>query len=219
MPTEISNSSRGKYAEAFRHGLVMSLAQKKEDKLELLFPTTTCKDFLNDVLWAEKTGLEARVYGFHWTKIGILNKPLYIVLNDGDNMTKDSAKNLEKNLKFFAEKFGQKQGKVHYFDKHLYTKVDKGWHEHPYLFALYTLFMSSYDKKFATMEEYYEEMRKDKVRAEYFNEKENQYSFHKTINFILSGKKFKFMKYTDCGVTSTIHNNSGLVDIKNQNKI
>ena len=213
MLEKIKNSKRGQYSEAFDKGFTMSLAQSDGKKMSILFPFTTCKDFLNDVIWSEKTGAEAHIYGFDWVKKGILNKSLYLVLKDGTKLTKVQAKNLEKNLKFFAKTFGQKQGRVGFYKNHIFTKVDKGWFKHPYLFAMYTLFMSSYDKNFETLEEYYEAMRGDKVRSYYFT----NMGFDRVLTHIAEGKPFNFKTYSDCGHTSTIHNCSGLDDIREQN--
>lgn len=78
----VNRFTRTKLGEGKQYGLGFAFCKKRGGTFTTLHATTTCKDYLNEVVVTENTGLPSAAYGFSWKeKTGIFEKPIYLAFN------------------------------------------------------------------------------------------------------------------------------------------
>lgn len=77
----IDNQNRSVLAEGRNYGFSMAFCKVLSDnQLETISPITACKDFLNDILYTEKTQKKIGVYGLHTSYSGIFKDENYFYM-------------------------------------------------------------------------------------------------------------------------------------------
>ncbi|MFW5889302.1 MAG: hypothetical protein ACOCUD_02870 [Bacillota bacterium] len=200
-------------------------------KFETTSPISACKDYLNDALYAEKTGkILPSIYSFkyqqvsniigkYYTHLGIeicksLHGPSHYDQNSFEQEKENFKKNY-KNLENFMNQLEEKLGisyktKIIKADDDLYVvKMPNFWTKRIYLLSLYTLLLRAF-------QEYTPE-----ITAEEALEKGKIYSGD---SFMINGVKDKIKKilagelpeqpFKKTASVDEIHNKSGIVSFK-----
>jgi hypothetical protein len=207
MQVAIQEIERGKYAESFSSGIEFSMGVIKQGQVRPLFGFTTCKDFLTDVIWSEKTKKPFGLYKFNWKPQNILRKNIYILVRNKDtNITEVQSKTLQNILNFWENQLGFKRSSVGIQEQLLVVKMSKDWFEKPYMMALFTTLLSCYPvrREFVDFEDFMVVAKNDAIRSRYF------YDFEKVIRKIWSGENLVFQDYDDNLTPHQIHYNLGL---------
>ena len=160
----IDKYDRKVLAEGRDYGMGFAFAKKEGNKYTAVQAITCCKDYLNDVLYAEKTGnILPEIYGFTYDKINNLNGNKYYLIikilpkNKGgygysqEVMDKDIAtlksnyKNIQRVVNLFEAKLGIPKTKItRGKDGYFVVSFNKFWTKTLYLFGLYTLIIRVY---------------------------------------------------------------------------
>jgi hypothetical protein len=81
MSRIIDDFPRAGLAEGRNSGLGFAIVVKDDDKFRAVMPFSACKDYLNDVIYAENIGkLLPSIYGFEYTKINNIFNDNYFYL-------------------------------------------------------------------------------------------------------------------------------------------
>ena len=223
----IDNYQRKGLAEGRSFGMGFSLALKNKDSYEAVQALTCCKDYLNDVVYAEKAGnILPIIYGFKYDNIRRLfkNKYFYLIIKilprlgkdklddelvkDKDNLNKNY-KNIEKIINVFEDKLGIKHTKITKLDNDYFVvKAPVFWVDTLYLFGLYTLLLRAY--QYHNKENYDIEYLLNNPAYKYDNMMIT--SSKDKIKRILNGER-PVQDYNKFNVDSAynIHNQSGIV--------
>jgi len=76
----VDNQDRNKLCEGRNFGLGFAFCKKTHEGVETVMPITTCKDFLNDVVFSEITEKPHSIYGLKTEKLGIFGSKAYVAL-------------------------------------------------------------------------------------------------------------------------------------------
>ena len=155
----IDKKNRSILGEGRSHqmGFAFLKKHKTQDTYTTVQPISTCKDYLNDVVWSEHTGKEITAYGLKYKKKNIFDKTnAYIVLsilpykggNEYPNYHQD-IKNLAKNYKllnkfinYFDEKLGMFPSEITEVEPNKYiVKFDYKWCKSTYGISLFSLLL------------------------------------------------------------------------------
>lgn len=210
MQIAVQEIKRGSYAEAFSSGIEFSIGIIKNKEINPLFGFTTCKDFLTDVIWSEKTKQPFSLYRFNWEPKNILRKNIYILIrNKNTKITDDNGKMLEKVLNFWEDHLEFKKSKVSVCDEIIIVKMSKDWFEKPYMMALFTTLCSCYPirRDFTDFEDFLKVAKDDAIRSRYF------YDFESVIKKIWNKVEIKFVDYTTNLTPHNVHYKLGLSDV------
>jgi hypothetical protein len=136
---------------------VKPTVEKRTKVFTTVQPITACKDYLNDVVWAEHTNKQIKAYGLGYKKQGIFDKEKgYIVISilpyqgggEYPNMQKDiknlkeNYKTLQKFINFFDENIGLNPTKiVEIKDNKYLVELDYKWCQTTYAISLMTLLL------------------------------------------------------------------------------
>jgi hypothetical protein len=77
----IDKENRSKLSEGRTYGMGFAFCKRTPEGLETVQPISTCKDYLNDVVYAEKTGKPVSQYGLYYEKKDILHKRGYLAIS------------------------------------------------------------------------------------------------------------------------------------------
>ena len=159
------NHNRNKLEEGREYGMGFGFLKKISNiEYKTVSPISPCKDYLNDVLYAEKTGeILPKIYGFKYDKIQNIVERNYAYLgikicdyrhggwNKLDIHTKEFAKNY-KNVENFLGQLEDKLG-IKYKskiikadDNYFVVKMPKFWTNTIYLLSMYTLLLRAHQK-------------------------------------------------------------------------
>lgn len=200
---KISLLDRGEYVEAFSSGIQWSWAVGKI-KLQQLFPFSTCKDFLTDVIWSEKTNQNFSKYDFNWTPKNLINEQFHLIIKNDNDLT-PYVKNLQNILNMWTKQLGFKPCRVRSYEKCLFVKISSEWLDKPYMIALLTTICTSYPlNNFKDFNDYMKQSAKYAIRKTYFDTYKSQ------IQKIWSGTVEDYVKYEDCCNVHSVHYNLGL---------
>lgn len=77
-----NDKTRDKLSEGRTSGMAFAFAKKKSDKkFETIMPVSPCKDYLNEVIYTENTGVPTSAYGFSYPKKQeIFNENVFLVI-------------------------------------------------------------------------------------------------------------------------------------------
>lgn len=129
-------------SEIYSKGLTYSMLDK--DFVAMHRPIR-CKDFFQDLIWAETKKQTGSIYGFSWAPTGeILNqKKLMIGVKDEGKDIGEYAKNCQKLLNQFETilKYPKSTCKADETGKAVVTTFSTKWTEVPYIFSLFTLML------------------------------------------------------------------------------
>lgn len=201
----INYRSRGQFSEAFRTGIEFAIAVE-EAEITQLFEWTTCKDFINDFVYAEMFNTTKTIYSFTWTHMGVLDKPLWLMVRN----TTINVENLEKVLEFWESKLGIEKTEIFTQDDVLFIKFLPQWYEKPYLISLVTLLATCSDiekTSFESIEDFLTAASKCKERGNYFNE------YRSKLIAIYNNTIINHIQWNEHTDVSTIHNSSGFTGI------
>lgn len=146
---------RKKLSEGRNYGLGFAFLKKLKNNYECIMPITACKDYLNDVIFTEKTGISISAYGLTSEKNNIFEKDKgYLVLStlhykNGSKYSdfdeeKELLNNNYKNLQVFLNKFEELLGwekSILSFveDNMILVELSINWCKTTYGISLYTL--------------------------------------------------------------------------------
>ena len=152
----IDKQNRGKLNEGRNYQMGFAFCKKVSNKvLETIQPISPCKDYLNDVVYSERTGKNVSAYGLNTSKLGLFDKKrkayLAIKIMDyhhgGFNKLQQHTENLKNNyanlnkfLNYFEEKLGMAKTQVAPADNDCFVLIlPIGWTKYNYAISLYSL--------------------------------------------------------------------------------
>ena len=156
----IEKGDRSSLCEGVTSGMGFAFAKKTEtDTYETVSPISTCKDFLNEVVYTEATGFSSRAYGMNWDKkVDLFKDRVYLVIKmlarkggsgysyANSTLEKDTAllcnnyKNMQAFMRCFDEILGLKPTKIAQSENGMFlVTLDKEWVSTTYSISLYTL--------------------------------------------------------------------------------
>ena len=78
----IDKQNRGKLNEGRNYQMGFAFCKKVSNKvLETIQPISPCKDYLNDVVYSERTGKNVSAYGLNTSKLGLFDKKKKSILS------------------------------------------------------------------------------------------------------------------------------------------
>jgi hypothetical protein len=155
----IDKQDRSKLSEGRNYQMGFGFATKKGFTIELAYPISPCRDYLNDEVWSEVTGKSYSAYGLNSSKKNLFkNNEAYLVFSickQGRNLTEysnykrdynmlaENYKNLQIFLNWFEDKLNVKQKtKITKLEDNKYLAVfDLFWSLETYKISLFTLLM------------------------------------------------------------------------------
>ncbi len=155
--TFVDKQDRSVLREGRSQGIGFAFCQRTENVFETIHPVSSCKDYLNDVVFTENTGEPFTAYGLTTIKKGIFTDKAYLAmgvlkLKSGREFLEygtyqDDIKKLEKNFKqieafvnFFSEKFKATPSEiVRVADNRFVSIIDLFWIKASYRISLYAL--------------------------------------------------------------------------------
>jgi len=157
----INNFSRGSLNEGRSFGFGFGFAKKQNNETFIsVMPISPCKDYLNDTLYAEKTGdILNFIYGFKYSQINnLFNEPyLYLLIKvygdpKGEKHLQEHYQDLQFLINTLEDKLGLDQKtKITLVEKYYLITVPLFWGSKVYLISLYTLLLrafQTYEKQF-----------------------------------------------------------------------
>jgi hypothetical protein len=150
---------RNKLSEGRSTGVAFAYAKKEGNTYTAAHALSPCKDYLNDVLWTEKTGKDSNACGLHYKKQDIFKDDTHYLLCEivyqsntntsvepfKTNFKKDQEefKNQFENIKVFINKIENDielkiLSEFHFDDNLLLCKFSSFWSEDTYLISLYS---------------------------------------------------------------------------------
>lgn len=225
----IDNYDRSCLEEGRNYGIGYAFAERIDtDTYEAVQPISPCKDYLNDVLYAEVTGnILPKVYGFKYDKIrGLIGKEYaYLVIGvyynykdsyyhkENYNREVDNLKSNYKNIESFLNQIEDKIGIEHKTEilegnnNMFLVKMPVFWTQYLYLLSLYTLLIRSFQFYDGSMPALDAVKSKHKI----YNEDSFLWSHleHK-FDHILNGNLYnqsignldKYIVHNNCGIVS-----------------
>lgn len=157
----IDTQSRSKLSEGRTSGMGFGFLRKKdESNFETIMPVSPCKDYLNEVVYTENTGVPTSAYGFKYDKkLDIFTDNIFMAIKmmpdkqgnynyanslSGDQKKlKDQAKNIEKIMNDLEQKLGISdrtcifEANDHFF----LVKAPLDWKMSTHTISMYTLIL------------------------------------------------------------------------------
>jgi hypothetical protein len=175
-----------------------------------------CKDFFQDLIWAEKQKQSASIYGFTWKPTGkvLTNKTLLIGVKDEGKDIGVKAKNCQKLLNKLEAILKYPKSKCIPDDtgKAIVTRFSTKWTEVPYVFSLFTLLLRAglaYNNE--PLEDFFKNSGSNKDIP--MNDRGYLNTGMPKITKLLEGHVYK-QRYEDYASISSIHNSSGICNYK-----
>lgn len=158
--TYVSNHPRSVLTEGRNYGLGFGFAKKDGNVLTSVMPISPCKDYLNDVVYTEKTGKPYSAWGLSTKKTGCFDDGnAYLVMSvclkgarssysyetyekDKESLAKNAGY-MQEAINWFEEKFGVNgRTKIEKIEDNLYVAIAPlFWVEATYLISLYALIL------------------------------------------------------------------------------
>lgn len=158
--TYVSNHPRSVLTEGRNYGLGFGFAKKEGNVLTSVMPISPCKDYLNDVVYTEKTGNPYSAFGLKTTKTGCFEDGnAYLVMSvclmgarisatystyekDKESLAQNVGY-MQEAINWFEEKFGVNgRTKIEKIEDNLYVAIAPlFWTEATYLISLYSLIL------------------------------------------------------------------------------
>lgn len=118
-----------KYVQVSNYGFCYALLSPENQYMHTPF---MCKDYLQDIVWSETTGMSSDLWGIKWNKgmFDITQKRFRIALIGGSVSMKSRAKNLQVLLNHFDDAQGIDRSEVFYTQDNSIIVVDfdsAGW--------------------------------------------------------------------------------------------
>lgn len=157
----VNTFNRDSLIEGRNYGMGFAFAKKEGDTYNTVQPISPCKDYLNDVLYAEKTGeLLPEIYGFEYNKINNIEDTDYYYLvikicSDYGHINienRDLLKNNFSNIESFINQIERILNIdtltkiVPENDNMFVVKTPKFWCKYIYLLSLYTYLLRATQK-------------------------------------------------------------------------
>ncbi len=156
----IDNQNRGELGEGRDYGMGFAFLKRTKDVLRTVQPISPCKDYLNDVLYSERTGKPFKAHGLNTTKKDIFDHDeAYMVMSickqgayggyeymgykDDLKLLDSNYPNMEKMINYFEEQF-KVEGRTKLTklkDNRILISFPLFWTFGTYLISLYTLLM------------------------------------------------------------------------------
>jgi len=150
--------NRGSLVESRSYQMGFAFLKKTNDCFETVQPISTCKDYLNDIVWSEHVNKPVLAYGLKYTKQGIFNgKTSYMVIKILNYMTpaqyipytnfeahkqglSKNYINIETLLNWVEHKLGIENSKVIKAKNDMYlVEMPYFWSSSTYLISIYSL--------------------------------------------------------------------------------
>lgn len=153
----IDKQNRGKLMEGRNYQMGFAFCKKVSNKVfETIQPISPCKDYLNDVVYSERTGNPVSAYGLSTKKIDLFTRKrkAYLAIKimdyygyNGFNKLAQHTENLKNNyanlnkfLNYFEEKLGMSKTQVAPADNDSFVLIlPIGWTKYNYAISLYSL--------------------------------------------------------------------------------
>lgn len=156
----VNDSNRGVLHEGRSSGIAFGFCKKTDDTIKVVSPISTCKDYLSDQVYSERTGKPYYIYGFSSTKQDIFtNGEAFLAMefvstrfaakldisNPGVKKMIDSHKKIEGFIRSVEEKLQAHnpfplRTKMEVVDKTtILIRFDEWWTKYCYLISLYAL--------------------------------------------------------------------------------
>ncbi len=167
----VNGLSRAPLNEGRSYGIAFGLCSRKDDVCEIVSPISTCKDYLSDQVYSERTGHPYFIYGFSSSKKGIFDggeTVLAIAFEPYKNGTKQIGfddnkkklitgyKNIEKFINKTEDLLSTKNDlklrtKIELLDNDKLVAIgDEWWGRYPYLISAYSLLIrSAFQEKYS----------------------------------------------------------------------
>lgn len=157
MVVILDKQNRGKLNEGRNYqmgfGFLKNIGVRLFETIQRISP---CKDYLNDVVYSEATGLPVKAYGLSTEKTGLFDNEKYAYLGikilprqDGSSYNQmeehiqnlnENYKNLKKFLNYFDSALGLKKTQIYQAnDNHFVIKFDVAWARYTYSISLFSL--------------------------------------------------------------------------------
>lgn len=187
-----------------------------------IVPPVRCKDFFQDMFWAEHTNQTVSIYGFKWEPQGkLLNEEtLYLAVRNNDVSDKEIGKyasNVQRLLNDIEKANNVELSTVYSTNDNTVISVafNKWWVSRPYLLSAITLLIrSGIDYTDDTPKEFLE--RCSKTGSNLIGKHDSRYitSAMKNLTPLINGEVFD-QSWNTYKTTSDIHNRSGVVSFSN----
>jgi hypothetical protein len=205
---QVAAVKRGKYAEAFRVGIVFAFAQKQGEEINVLTEMTTCKDFLNDMIWTEKTGRPTNIYSYKWDKKDILNDNLVLIVSHDFPFTQEHVDNLKKVFNFWEQRLNIKTTEIELNGQNIILDFSPQWYDRPYLFSLFTMLTFLYNMN--EVPEEYDKFMNEAFKTSIESRKSYFENFRPVCKKIYNDEIKDYLKYEEVENVSSAHCNLGL---------
>ena len=160
MKTIINNQDRSVLNEGRNSGMGFAfLKQKSKFEFETVQPPSPCKDYLNEVVFTENTGVPTKAHGFVYSKkLDIFDASFYLAINivksKADNFSytgysfeslqkslKTNYKNMEYFINYFEKELNLKKSKFQKTegDEYIFISGSKAWVKSTIAISLYSL--------------------------------------------------------------------------------
>jgi len=160
MKTIINNQDRNVLNEGRNSGMGFAfLKQKSKFEFETVQPPSPCKDYLNEVVFTENTGVPTKAHGFVYSKkLDIFDDSFYLTINiiksKAGNFSytdysfeslqkslKTNYKNMEYFINYFEEELNLKKSKFQKTEggEYIFISGSKAWVKSTIAISLYSL--------------------------------------------------------------------------------
>jgi hypothetical protein len=151
--------NRAKLAEGRNNGMAFTILKKvKVNTYNTVLPYTCCKDFLNEVIFTEKVGINTAMYGLEYSKTSCFDTKHGYMGISMMNKHNDKLKYQEENCKILSENYKNLQEFINRIENMLnlpsftiispiynpneyLIKFPIFWAKYVYLISLYTLLL------------------------------------------------------------------------------
>lgn len=100
-----NNQNRSILGEGRDYGMGFAFLKKTKDLYETIQPISPCKDYLNDIVFTEKTGKSMSAYGLNCSKQNIFKgKSIYLAISICNNLS-DSYVRFDEDLNNFSANY------------------------------------------------------------------------------------------------------------------
>lgn len=134
------------------------LKKEKDGVFKTVQPISPCKDYLNDVVYSEKTGKPVSAYGLHYEKQDIYDADrAYMVIRIMENFSGSKYSNFDKDTQNLKDNYKTLQNFINHFEAQLgaepseiidteengrfFISLPLLWCETTYLISLYSLLL------------------------------------------------------------------------------
>lgn len=127
----IDKTNRGDLTEGRTYQMGFGFAKKISDfTYVMVTPISSCKDYLNDVVWSEATNKYISVYGLSYTKQNIYDKEYaYIVISILTFKSGEEYQNYQKDVRRLEENYKKLESFINFFEETLtegiFTEINK----------------------------------------------------------------------------------------------